>query len=171
MHILQEMVITFLILGIFLIFKKKKVKLLSEPTLMYRYQFANHAKIKCFIVYDGQALNQETNTGVFIGKTCFKLIYGTDKPPRECPLRRMEKTKQREMQEYYLPEKRVWVWVTVDPIFDERGKIIKIIHSTRDITDIKKAEKVLQERRTKVTLAKKVRKRTNNNRRISSLIS
>jgi len=75
-----------------------------------------------------------------VGKTCYKLIHGIDTPPRECPLNMIIKSKKHEEAECYLAEKDIWLQISSDPIFDENGRMTKIVHIVRDITEFRRTE-------------------------------
>ncbi len=79
-----------------------------------------------------------------LGKTYFELFQGTDRPPAECPLEKMKKTKKHEEAELYLSERYIWVRVSFDPIFDDKGNLIMFVHIIRDITESKHAEEELR---------------------------
>lgn len=79
-----------------------------------------------------------------LGKTYFELFQGTDIPPAECPLEKMKKTKKHEEAELYLSERYIWVRVSFDPIFDDKGNLIMFVHIIRDITESKHAEEELR---------------------------
>jgi PAS domain-containing protein len=51
-----------------------------------------------------------------LGKQCFTLLLGTEKPPEQCPYERMMETRQHQETEVYLPEKSMWLYVSVDPV-------------------------------------------------------
>lgn len=68
-----------------------------------------------------------------IGLTCCRLIHGTDDPQDTCPLPRMIRTKKREHTEIEMPDGR-WMLITVDPILDEDGNVLSVVHIARDIT-------------------------------------
>jgi len=80
-----------------------------------------------------------------VGKTCYKLIHGIDKPPKECPLNVIKKSKEHEEAECYLSEKDIWLQVSSDPIFDEAGRMTKIVHIVRDLTEFRRTEASLRE--------------------------
>ncbi len=80
-----------------------------------------------------------------IGKKCFRLVHGSDKPPKECPVLIIKKTKKHEEAELYLSDKDMWIWVTATPIFDDDGRITLIAHVVRDITEHKRAERELED--------------------------
>lgn len=68
-----------------------------------------------------------------IGRRCCKLFHGTDQPVASCPLPKMLRTKRRESTEVEIQEGR-WMLITVDPLFNDAGEIIRAVHITRDIT-------------------------------------
>jgi len=82
-----------------------------------------------------------------IGKTCYQLLHGTDRHPKECPLAKAKKTKKHEDAEFYLPQKGIWVIASVDPILDDQGEVSSAVHIIRDITDRKRAEELLRKER------------------------
>lgn len=68
-----------------------------------------------------------------IGKKCCKLVHGTDEPLDECPLPLMLKTGKRESVEIQIKDGR-WMMITVDPVYNDHGKMIKAVHIARDVT-------------------------------------
>jgi len=80
-----------------------------------------------------------------IGKQCFRLVHGSAKPPKKCPVLITKQTKKHEEAELYLSEKDIWIWVTATPIFDENGRMTYIEHVIRDITEHKRAERELED--------------------------
>ena len=79
-----------------------------------------------------------------IGKTCWQVVHGADKPPKECPLKKAQFSKNHEEAELYVPEKGVWLDVSTDPILDEQDNINRTVHILRDITDRKIVEQKLK---------------------------
>jgi len=77
-----------------------------------------------------------------IGGTCWKLVHGTDKPVKGCPIVRMKKTFCRETLVLEVDDK--WLNVTVDPVIDETGNLTSAVHIISDITRRKQAEKALK---------------------------
>jgi diguanylate cyclase (GGDEF)-like protein/PAS domain S-box-containing protein len=75
-----------------------------------------------------------------LGKQCFTLLFGTEKPPEQCPYERMMETRQHEEAEVYLAEKSIWLYVSVDPVLDSSGNILDVVYIVKDITDRKRAE-------------------------------
>jgi len=74
------------------------------------------------------------------GKTCYQLFHKIKAPPDICPLKKMKQTKKHEEAELYLAEKDVWISVSVDPVFNGKGNLIRCVHVIKDITECKKAE-------------------------------
>jgi PAS domain S-box-containing protein len=76
-----------------------------------------------------------------LGETCHALLHRTRGPIPGCLFRRTMESLRRESMELDLPEKRMWVKVTVDPIIDDGGRIAGAIHYISDITPVKEAER------------------------------
>jgi PAS domain S-box-containing protein len=75
-----------------------------------------------------------------LGKTCYQLLHKTKAPPDLCPLKKMKQTKKHEEAELYLAERDVWIAVSIDPVFNDKGNLIRCVHVIKDITERKKAE-------------------------------
>ncbi len=84
-----------------------------------------------------------------IGQSCCKLVHGSEERIPGCPLQKMLSTRQRESTELKIPDANRWLIVTVVPITDKEGNLVRAVHITRDITDRKKAESALQRERDK----------------------
>ncbi len=80
-----------------------------------------------------------------VNKPCYKVVHEIDEPPIECPLYRIGKSKKLEVAECYLSDKDIWLHVTDNPVFDKDGKMIRIVHVIRDITQLKNTEASLRE--------------------------
>jgi len=78
-----------------------------------------------------------------IGGTCWKLVHGTDKPVKGCPIVRMKKTFCRETLVLKVDDK--WLNVTVDPVIDETGNLAGAVHIISDITRRKQREEAIKE--------------------------
>ncbi len=76
-----------------------------------------------------------------VGETCWRVVHGTEKPPEECPLRQALYSKNHEEAEIYVPEKNVWIEVSVDPVLDDQGNVKKAVHVIRDVTERRKTRK------------------------------
>ncbi len=75
-----------------------------------------------------------------VGQTCCKLVHGTDEPIPGCPLQKMLGTHQRETVELQVPGGDRWLMITVEPVMDDDGNLIRAVHIVRDITERKRAE-------------------------------
>jgi PAS domain S-box-containing protein len=75
-----------------------------------------------------------------LGKTCYQLLHKTKAPPDLCPLKKMKQTKKHEESELYFAERDVWMAASVDPVFNNKGNLIRCVHVIKDITERKKAE-------------------------------
>jgi PAS domain S-box-containing protein len=81
-----------------------------------------------------------------LGKNCFQLLCGADRPPAACPIEKIKITKKHEEVELYLSERGIWIWISVDPIFDDKGNLTGSVYIIRDITVRKKADEALKRR-------------------------
>jgi PAS domain S-box-containing protein len=75
-----------------------------------------------------------------LGKHCYDLMHGTSEPVGTCPLAKMLETKTHEETELYDEKINVWLHVSVDPVFGDKGQIIRVIHTVKDVTEQKRAE-------------------------------
>lgn len=80
-----------------------------------------------------------------IGKRCFEVLHGTDKPWPNCPCKKMSVTKETETEEINDSNLGIALLVTASPIFDDKGEHIGCVHVAKDITERKKAEEALRE--------------------------
>lgn len=78
-----------------------------------------------------------------IGRTCCELVHGTKKPPLECPMHRVLKSRRRESCELFLFNR--WFLITVDPILDKKGALTGAVHIASDITGRKRVEEFRNE--------------------------
>ncbi len=78
-----------------------------------------------------------------IGKTCYKLIHGTNEPVPNCPHMKTLLTKQPVTLEFFEPHLGVHLEVTTSPIFDEKGEVAGSVHVARDVTERRKMEEQL----------------------------
>ena len=88
------------------------------------------------------ALKKEPNE--LIGKRCFEVLHGTDKPWPNCPYKEAFVTKKAEMEEVSDPNIGFPLLVTVSPIFDEKGEFSGVVHVAKDITKLKDTEEHLK---------------------------
>lgn len=80
-----------------------------------------------------------------LGSPCHCLMHGTTASLDGCPFEKAIRTRRHEEAEVYDEKRAVWLLVSVDPIFDPAGGVASIVHTVRDITGRKLAERALAE--------------------------
>ncbi len=93
-----------------------------------------------------------------IGSHCYELMHGTKEPYTDCPLTKMLKSKKHEESELFLKEQNIWAFVTIDPILNEKGEIVRVIHNLRDISKRKLAEESMAKYQLLLTEAQRAAK-------------
>jgi len=78
-----------------------------------------------------------------IGQHCWQLVHGTDHPIADCPMKRALQSCKTESQLIF--ENDRWLYVTVDPLLDEAGKVTGAVHIVRDETERVTADQALLE--------------------------
>jgi PAS domain S-box-containing protein len=76
-----------------------------------------------------------------VGRKCYTLLHCQNNPIDDCPLDRCKITQKEECAEVFEPSLGKWLAVSTSPVMDEQGNIQKIIHTVRDITERKRAER------------------------------
>jgi len=79
-----------------------------------------------------------------IGKHCYEVMHGTDKPWPNCPHKKTLETKAATSSEISDPHLGMSLLVTDAPIFDENGELVQCVHTVKDISSRKKMEEVLR---------------------------
>jgi len=84
-----------------------------------------------------------------MGKYCYATFHPERKPGSQCPLKETidTKTSQQKVQDRIVKGKKRWYSIQTTPILDEKGKLYRVLHITRDITASKNSEIALQESR------------------------
>ena len=77
-----------------------------------------------------------------VGRTCYTLVHGTEKPIPDCPQVRAFQTRHRETLEMTIGERSYRV--TVDPILDGAGRMTSGVHIISDITERKEVAEALR---------------------------
>ncbi len=85
-----------------------------------------------------------------VGSKCYELFHGTNAAPDICPHRKAKETKKHEEAELYIPDKDIWIAVSIDPILDDNGNISGTVHVARNITEKKKMREALRENQEKM---------------------
>lgn len=86
-----------------------------------------------------------------IGKKCYELVHGTKEPPVDCPHKKTAATQKPHTAEFFEPHLGVYLEVSASPIFNKNGEFIGSVHISKDTTDRKKTDEVLQLERNKLT--------------------
>ncbi|NQU95188.1 MAG: PAS domain S-box protein [Candidatus Omnitrophica bacterium] len=80
-----------------------------------------------------------------IGKKCYDLLHGRDKPWPNCPFEKTKHDSKAHTEEVDDPNIGLPLSVSTSPIFDKKGKLVGSVHIAQDIRARKKAEKVFQD--------------------------
>jgi PAS domain S-box-containing protein len=80
-----------------------------------------------------------------LGRRCYELFHGTDKPPAFCPLLKLKETLRHHEEDVLLPDREQWVNISLHPILDEDGELDYVVHIVRDVHDRILAKKSLKE--------------------------
>ncbi len=108
-----------------------------DPIMLVNKEFqivqANHSASRFF----GKPL------GTLLGQTTHALLYETELPPDNCPLKIARQTSKHEEMELYLSHKDVWIVASADPVMDDDGNAAYFVYILRDITYRKKSEETL----------------------------
>jgi PAS domain S-box-containing protein len=71
---------------------------------------------------------------------CFHLMHHAGEPVHGCPLSAALHSKGHEEAEYFDESRNRWLFVSVDPILNDKAGLIRFIHIMKDITADKQAE-------------------------------
>jgi PAS domain S-box-containing protein len=78
-----------------------------------------------------------------VGQRCWELVHGSDQPPSECPCQNVRSLLKR--HNTVLEHKGRWFDITVDPRFDDHGRLNGFIHVMADVTSSVFKESALRE--------------------------
>ncbi len=78
-----------------------------------------------------------------VGRKCWEVVHQTAGPIDGCPYMRLKHSKQRET--LLLAQDDRWFKITVDPILDEDGVLLGVVHIISDVTQAKQTEEALEE--------------------------
>ena len=73
-----------------------------------------------------------------IGCKCYEIVHHTTSHIEDCPVVKMQLSKQRETKLCQVDDK--WFDITVDPILDDQKNVISAIHIISDVTEQKRSE-------------------------------
>lgn len=80
-----------------------------------------------------------------VGSTCYEIVHDAKNPPEFCPHTSLLKDGKEHSREAFEERLGGDLLITVSPVYDSDRTIIGSVHVARDITELKKSEKALQE--------------------------
>ncbi|MFH1458812.1 MAG: ATP-binding protein [Candidatus Omnitrophota bacterium] len=91
-----------------------------------------------------QAFARAYNIGVeeCRGLICHTVVHGTNECIKNCPYKKVLKSKKQEFIQTYDSRLKKYVEIAVTPILNEKQEMIKIIHVIKDITESKRNEQL-----------------------------
>lgn len=133
--------------------RKRMHELLETAAVEWRTTFDAISDAVCLLDQQGKIKRCNNAMLGMLGKpfsevadrTCWEVLYGVSKPPKQYPIMRMQKTHHRETG-VFLKDNR-WFNISVDPLLDVEGNLVGSVHIMSDITDRIQAEKELQNSR------------------------
>jgi PAS domain S-box-containing protein len=78
-----------------------------------------------------------------LGRRCWELVHGTDRPPETCPCQQVRNFLKR--HNTLIEHNKRWIDVTIDPRFDHEGRLDGFIHVMTDVTASVFKENALRE--------------------------
>ena len=78
-----------------------------------------------------------------IGRKCYEIWPQRNTPCAKCPVTTAAKTRSPASGESYTPDGRIWQ-IKGYPVFNENGEVVATVEITKEITQIKKAERSLK---------------------------
>jgi len=85
-----------------------------------------------------------------IGKTCYKLVHGSEEPCPQCPHRLTISTRKSQHVEFYEPHLGIYLEVSTSPIVDGDGEYVGSTHVVKNITARKQAEEARERENAKL---------------------
>ena len=136
--------------------RKKVEEALQKADDNWRNSFNSLEEVMLIIDRDYNIENINNNGLAFLGKNkeevlgrkCYQVMHGNNKPSEYCPFRQALKNKKVESIEQYDELFEKHFSIKSAPIFDEHGEVIKCVYLMSDITKRVEAEvkeKVLQQ--------------------------
>jgi diguanylate cyclase (GGDEF)-like protein/PAS domain S-box-containing protein len=83
--------------------------------------------------------------GDVIGKKCFGLLHGCNKPPEQCPHLQAQSTKQPVIEQFYDQNIKRHIEISVWPRIDKTGNFLGVVHAFRDVTERIEMERTVRE--------------------------
>ncbi|MDD5773918.1 MAG: PAS domain-containing protein [bacterium] len=86
------------------------------------------------------------DTKNIIGKKCYKLLHKLDEPWEGCPFKKTKIDSQSRSIEMDNPIKENHFIISIYPIFNEKSKMIEVVHVTKDISEMANTKKILEKK-------------------------
>ena len=84
-------------------------------------------------------------TKELVGRKCFSVMHGTTSPPDSCPHNKLLQFQEAQNVIYESETLHGIFEETLTPLYNAEGQITSFVHVTRDITEKKRREKLLEE--------------------------
>ena len=129
--------------------RKRAEEALLHAAQQWRTTFDGINDFVSLLDLDGKILRCNKAMKDFVGKpfneiinhSCWEIILGTTTPIEDCPFLRMKETLHRETT--ILSVNDLWFNVSIDPIFDQAGRLIGAVNIISDVTKRKQAEEAV----------------------------
>jgi len=110
------------------------------------------------IVKTNAACAKFFNTDVenILGKKCYEIMHKMNNPWPSCPLEKTKTDKKTHIEEVDDPNIGMPLLVTTSPIFDAEGRFVGAVHVAKNILELKKTERELQDKITELERFQKV---------------
>ena len=81
-----------------------------------------------------------------VGKKCYEVVHKSAAPFFSCPFEKSKKDGKIHVEEVDDPNIGVPILVTTSPIFDKSGKMVGVVHVSKDISGVKNTENELKDK-------------------------
>ncbi|GEM_PF-250926 len=78
-----------------------------------------------------------------IGKKCYEVFHGMDRPYEKCPHHKTVQNKKAYIEEFEDPYRKGTFLTSTSPLFDTSGNFMGTVHVVRDVTELKKLREKL----------------------------
>lgn len=121
--------------------ENEKATILNTMSELVVYQDAEHK-----VIWANRAAGESVGSTAekLLGRYCYEIWQGRDKPCANCPVEKAWKTGRLETEEVHNSDDKVWS-VRANPVKNEAGKVIGVVEVTSDITERKRAELTLRQ--------------------------
>jgi PAS domain S-box-containing protein len=100
------------------------------------------------IIKANRAMASAVSAGAedLVGRLCYHVMHGTDRPPSQCPHTLVMQDGQGHAGEMYMPNLGGTFFVSATPLGDRHGNAHRCVHVARDISAFKEMEESLNQR-------------------------